>query len=86
MRERPALWSFVNFQRHSIECGIKAVFFFNLQSYGKSSNLLKCFKSYLSVRKQNVMHKNPLSSNKTICAGVPQGSVPGPLLLKLYLR
>ena len=53
---------------------------FKLQTYSVTSNLLKWFKSYLPDRKQKVLYKNLLSSSKTINAGVPQGSVLGPLL------
>ena len=59
---------------------------FKLQTYGVTGNLLEWFKSYLSDRKQKVMYKNLLSSSKTINAGVPQGSVLGPLLFLIYVN
>ena len=53
---------------------------FKLQTYGISGKLLQWFKSYLSHRSQKVMYKDLLSSKCDISAGVPQGSVLGPLL------
>ena len=53
---------------------------FKLQTYGISCKLLQWFKSYLSHRSQKVMFKDLLSSKCDISAGVPQGSVLGPLL------
>ena len=53
---------------------------FKLQNYSVTGNLFKSFKNYLPDRKQKVMYKNLLSSSKTINAGLPQGSVLGPLL------
>ena len=59
---------------------------FKLQTYGVTGNLLEWFKSYLSDRKQKVIYKNLLSSSKTINAGVPKGSVLGPLLFLIYVN
>jgi hypothetical protein len=53
---------------------------FKLQTYGIDGNMLEWFTSCLKNREQKVMYRNMLSSTKFIHAGVPQGSVLGPLL------
>ena len=53
---------------------------FKLQTYGIDGKLLKLLKSYLKDRKQRVLLNGQKSSWKNILAGVPQGSVLGPLL------
>ena len=52
---------------------------FKLQTYGIAGKLLQWFKSNLSHRSQKVMYKDLLSSKCDISAGVPHGSVLGPL-------
>ena len=51
-----------------------------------SDNLLSWLRSYLTNRTQKVRIGDALSSTKTICSGVPQGSVLGPLLALMYLN
>ena len=46
--------------------------------------MLKWFQSYLDNRTQQVVIKDPLSSEKQLLSGVPQGSVLGPLLFSLF--
>ena len=51
-----------------------------------STKLLKWLKDYISERKQQVLLNNSISSLGTLKAGVPQGSVLGPLLFLLYIN
>ena len=59
---------------------------FKLQQIGIGGSLLKWFKSYLSGRKQRVVIKGQVSKWHPVNAGVPQGSVLGPLLFLIYVN
>jgi hypothetical protein len=59
---------------------------FKLRQYGIEGNILSWITSYLQNRKQRCVVGSSLSDVKQINAGVPQGSVLGPLFFLVYVN
>ena len=57
-----------------------------LEQYGISGDLLVWFTDYLSKRTQSVVLNSVTSKRRSTTAGVPQGSVLGPLFFLLYVN
>ena len=59
---------------------------FKLKQYGISGNVINWISSYLSNRTQHVFINSSFSETSILNAGVPQGSVFGPLLFLIYVN
>jgi hypothetical protein len=57
-----------------------------LERYGIKGNLLWWLESYISNREQQVIIKDTISLKGNLKAGVPQGSIPDPLLFLIFIN
>ena len=57
-----------------------------MEAYGFENKSLKLFYNYLKQRKQTVSINGEMSDYMDILAGVPQGSILGPILLNIFIN
>ena len=59
---------------------------FKLKSVGVSDPLLRLIESFLSNKFQRVLLNGQTSEWLPVEAGLPQGSIPGPLFFLIYIK
>ena len=70
----------------AIDCLSHDILICKLSAYGLSDNATKILLSYLSNRKQQIKIGNIVSTWANIQKGVPQGSIPDPLLFNVFIN
>ena len=57
-----------------------------LKSHGVGNSIINWIEQWLTDRRQRVVIDGEVSSWKSVLGGVPQGSVPGPILFLVYIN
>ena len=70
----------------AFDCVNHQILIDKLRYYGISGTPLRWFMNYLFDRKQKVIYNNHYSEWKSLTAGVPQGSILGPILFLVYVN
>ena len=70
----------------AFDCLPHELFIAKLDAYGFDENTIRLVYSCLKNGKQSVKIKGSLSALKHILSGVPQGSVPGPILFNIFIN
>ena len=79
------LVTYINFHK-AFDKVCPAKLMLKIESLGIDGPLKACLISFLSGRSQRVKINGFLSETRTLCSGIPQGSVLGPLLFLIYLN
>lgn len=70
----------------AFDCVSHAIMLKKLEKYNFSLTSIKLLRSYLETRKQSVRLNGEMSSELFVKAGVPQGSILGPVLFLMYIN
>jgi hypothetical protein len=71
--------------KKAFDCVDHKILIQQLKNLNFNCRQIKFFKSYLQGRPQRVRLGSVMSSLKTILKGIPQGSILGPILFKIYI-